>query len=393
MIKNLLFKYQEKRQLVIALLGALLGITFLISSVHYLDKINEYGEDSEILGKNTLILQKKVTSASTMGLTKTDFSEKEISKMKLEPFIEDVKPVISNNFRVWFETNDPYVPTFKSDVFIQAVSKEFLDVKSDKWHWKEGEKFVPMIMPRDFLVMLNTFMNASGIPQVSDDLAMKLKFRLRISDGQKEEWVDTKIIGFTNEIASILVPENFMDYATKKFAQGDPGKITQIMVAGKEGEFGKLETHMNERGLESKNSQVIVSRLKSIVGTLFAVILVISIVAVFASGLVLIQYMQLVLSHNKYEVRTLLRLGMHPAAIIKTFFRYFLIVFILVLAAGFSFFILLKYFVDEIFQSGGIYMNEHISFLAFTSIFLTFIIFALASYRTAKREVFSLFNK
>jgi hypothetical protein len=393
MIKDLLFKYQEKRQLVIALVGALLGITFLISSVHYLEKINQYGEDSEILGKNTLILQKKVTSASTMGLTKTDFSEQEISKMKLESFIEDVKPVISNNFRVWFETNDPYVPTFKSDVFIQAVSKEFLDVKSDKWHWKEGEQFVPMIMPRDFLVMLNTFMNASGIPQVSDDLAMKLKFRLRISDGQKDEWVDTKIIGFTNEIASILVPENFMEYATMKFAHGDSGKITQIMVAGKEGEFGKLETHMNEHGLESKNSQVVVSRLKSIVGTLFAVILVISIVAVCASGLVLIQYMQLVLSHNKYEVRTLLRLGMHPTAITKTFFRYFLIVFIIVLAAGFSFFLLLKYFVDEIFQTGGIYMNEQISFLAFTSIFLTFIIFAMASYRTAKQEVFSLFNK
>jgi hypothetical protein len=65
--------------------------------------------------------------------------------------------------------NDPYVPTFKSDVFIQAVSKDFLDLKSDKWHWKEGERFVPMIMPRDFLVMLNTFMNASGIPQISDD--------------------------------------------------------------------------------------------------------------------------------------------------------------------------------------------------------------------------------
>lgn len=393
MIKILLFKYQEKRQLVIALIGALLGITFLISSVHYLDKINEYGEDSEILGKNTLILQKKVTSASTMGLTKTDFTEKEISKMKLEPFVEDVKPVISNNFRVWFETNDPYVPTFKSDVFIQAVSKEFLDVKSDKWHWKKGEQFVPMIMPRDFLVMLNTFMNASGIPQVSDELAMKLKFRLRISDGQKEEWVDTKIIGFTNEIASILVPENFMEYATKKFAQGDPGKITQIMVAGKEGEFGKLETYMNDRGLESKNSQVIVSRLKSIVGTLFAVILVISIVAVFASGLVLIQYMQLVLSHNKYEVRTLLRLGMHPADIIKSFFQYFLIVFIIVLSAGFVFFLLLKYFVDEIFQTGGIYMNESISILALITIFLTFTIFALASYRTANKEVFELFNK
>jgi hypothetical protein len=78
MIKSLLFKYQEKRQLLIAIFGALLGITFLISSVHYLNKINEYGEDSEILGENTLIIQKKVTSASSLGLTKTEFTEKEI---------------------------------------------------------------------------------------------------------------------------------------------------------------------------------------------------------------------------------------------------------------------------------------------------------------------------
>jgi ABC-type antimicrobial peptide transport system permease subunit len=393
MIKSLLFKYQEKRQLLIAIFGALLGITFLISSVHYLNKINEYGEDSEILGKNTLIIQKKVTSASSLGLTKTEFTEKEISKIKTESFIEDVKPVLSNNFRVWFETNDPYVPTFKSDVFIQAVSKDFLDVKSDKWHWKEGERFVPMIMPRDFLVMLNTFMNASGIPQISDELAMKLKFRLRISDGQKEEWVDTRIIGFTNDIASILVPENFMEYATKKFAQGDPGKITQIMVAGKEGQFGKLEKFMNDHGLESKNSQVLVGRLKSIVGTLFAVILVISIIAVFASCLVFIQYIQLLLSHNKYEVRTLLRLGMDPKTIVGTFFRYFISVFFFVFITGFVFFLVLKFFVDQTFLTGGIYLNDSISTFAIFSILLTFLIFAAVSFRTAKREVFSLFNR
>jgi ABC-type antimicrobial peptide transport system permease subunit len=256
-----------------------------------------------------------------------------------------------------------------------------------------GEKFVPMIMPRDFLVMLNTFMNASGIPQVSDDLAMKLKFRLRISDGQQEEWVNTRIIGFTNEISSILVPENFMEYATKKYAKGDPGKITQVMVAGKEGQFGKLEKYMNDHGLESKNSQVVVSRLKSIVGTLFAVIFVISIVAVFASGLVLIQYMQLLMTHNKYEVRTLLRLGQHPKIVVRSFFFYFIKVFGSILLLGFALFLILKYFVDEIFQTGGIYLNQSISFVSILSSLLTFFIFAITSYRTAKKGVMLLFNK
>jgi hypothetical protein len=393
MLKSLLFRHQDKRQLFIAAFGALLGITFLISSVHYLLRVSEFGEDSEILGANTLIMQKKVTSSSSLNLTKTDFSKNELVRIKSEPFVVDVKPVVSNNFRVWFETNDSYVPPFKSDVFIQAVNKNFLDVKSEKWHWKVGEKFVPMIMPRDFLVMLNTFMNASGIPQVSDDLAMKLKFRLRISDGQQEEWVNTRIIGFTNEISSILVPENFMEYATKKYAKGDPGKITQVMVAGKEGQFGKLEKYMNDHGLESKNSQVVVSRLKSIVGTLFAVIFVISIVAVFASGLVLIQYMQLLMTHNKYEVRTLLRLGQHPKIVVRSFFFYFIKVFGSILLLGFALFLILKYFVDEIFQTGGIYLNQSISFVSILSSLLTFFIFAITSYRTAKKGVMLLFNK
>jgi hypothetical protein len=103
--------------------------------------------------------------------------------------------------------------------------------------------------------------------------------------------------------------------------------------------------------------------------------------------------MQLLLSHNKYEVRTLLRMGMHPKIITQTFLRYFIQVFLLILTAGFVCFLTLKFFVDDIFQTGGIYLSESISVFAFLAILLTFIIFALASLRTAKREVLNLFNK
>ncbi len=393
MLKKLLFKHQDIRQLVIALIGAFIGITFLVTSVHYLVRVNEFGEDSEILGANTLVIQRKVTSSSSLNLTKTDFEQKEIDKMKKEPFIEDVQAVVSNNFRVWLETNDEMIPPFKTDVFIQAVNAKFLDVKSDKWKWKEGDKFVPIIMPRDFVVMLNTFMSASGIPQIADELAMQVKFRLRISNGTNQEWVDSKIIGFTNEIPALLVPEEFMTYANKKFTDGTPGKITQIMIAGKEGEFGKLEAYMDEHGLESRNSQVIVSRLKSIVGTLFGVISGISVIAVLLSGLVLIQYLQLLMTNNKYEIRTLLRLGYAPKGLINAFFLYFLKLFVIIASLGFLSFIGLKIIVDEIFKTGGINLNQSISWISFITLALSLFIFAISSLITANKGVLSLHNK
>lgn len=392
MLNKLLFHNQDKKQLIIAMIGSLLGITFLLSSIHYLIKVNEFGEGADILGPNTLIVQKQVTTSSTLNLTKTDFSEQEIAVLKKEKFILDVKPVISNNFDVLFATDDPMVPKFSSDVFIQTVDKDFLDVKSSAWKWQQGDTIVPIILPRDFLVMLNTFMSASGIPQISDELAKDIRFKLRLSNENTEkEHIQARIIGFTNEVSSILVPENFMTYGNAKFGNLTPQKITQLMISGTESEFGKVEEMLKSRHLESKNSQMVVGRLKSIVGTLLLVVLAISVIAVFVSCLVLIQYAQLLITKNAYEVRTLMRLGYAPKLIINQFFKYFLKIFSLISLIGLSLFIALKFILDKLFEEGGIYIDSAFSALSFIALIIAFSLFALASYLNARKGILKEF--
>lgn len=392
MLRQLLFKNQDKKQLFIAIIGSFLGITFLVTSIHYLIKVNEFGKGTEILGPNTLIVQKKVNAGSLIGIAKTDFSESEIEKMKKEKFITDVKPVISNNFDVSFQTDDPHVPYFRSDVFIQTVDPSFLDVKSDKWHWQEGDTLVPIILPRDFIVMLNTFMSASGIPQVSDELAKEIKFKFTIKNDEKKEFIAAKIIGFTNEVASILVPQTFMEYGNKNFALGADKKITQIMISGKESEFGLVESYLAKHGLESKNSQMVVGRLKSIISTLIIVILGISVIAVFVSCLVLIQYLQLLMSKNAYEVRTLIRLGYHPNTMVQAFFSYFVKIFGFIASTGFIIFLGFKLILDKVFSDGGLGLDTSISWISIFALITAFIIFALASYYTAKKGVYREYN-
>lgn len=388
MLQQLLFRNQDKKQLLIAIIGSFLGITFLVTSIHYLVKVNEFGRGTEILGPNTLIVQKRVNSGAILGMAKTDFSESEIENMKKEKFITDVKPVLSNNFDVSFQTDDPHVPYFRSDVFIQTVDPAFLDVKSDKWQWKEGDTLVPIILPRDFLVMLNTFMSANGIPQVSDELAMEIKFKFTISNKDKKEFYGAKIIGFTNEVPAILVPQSFMEYGNVHFSLGADKKITQIMIAGEENEFGLVEEYLIKHGLESKNSQMVVGRLKSIISTLIIVILGISVIAVFVSCLVLIQYLQLLMSRNAYEVRTLIRMGYHPKLIVRTFFMYFIKIFGIIMVMGFVVFFIFKFFLDKIFSDGGLALGTSISVFGVASLIIAFILFAIASYQTAKRGVF-----
>lgn len=389
MLDKLLFKNQDRLQLIIAVFGSFLGVTFLVTSIHYLIKVQEFGEGADILGPNTIIVQKKVSNSGTLGIKATDFTESEIKKIQDMKFIKDVQPVVSNNFNVMFGTKDPMVPPFSTDAFVQTIDPQFLDVAPEVWDWKEGDEFVPVIMPRDLFVMLNTFMSASGIPQVSDDLVKSINCEFKLSYGNKAEHLNCRVVGFTNQVSAILIPESFMNYGKENFSDGTPQKITQILILGQENEFGLVEEMLETRGLESRDSQMVVGRLKSIVGTLFIVIMSISIIAVLVSGLVLIQFMQLLMSRNAYEVRTLMRIGYHPKKIIRKFFVYFVRIFGIITIVGFGAFLLLKFILDAIFATGGVTIDTEITLTSIFALLFAYGLFALASYFTAKKGIFN----
>lgn len=389
MLQKTFFKQQDRVQLSIAFIGALLGLTFLITSIHYLIKVNEFGRGNEILGPNTLIIQKKIGANNAFQLGKNDFTKREIELIKAESFVAAVEPIISNNFDVSLQTNDPVVPYFRTDVFLQTVNPTFIDVPAQKWTWKKGDAFVPLIMPRDFLVMLNTFMSAKNIPTVSDEIAQSIQFEFTLKHGDRKEKMNVRIIGFTNEISSLLVPESFMKWANEQYGQSTDQKITQLMLAGKENQFGLVEGMLKEKHLESKNAQVLVGRLKSMIGTFIWIVLCVSILAVFLSGLVLIQYLQLLINKNNYEIKTLIRLGYHPKTLVNTFVRYFFNVFGSITVMSIVLFNIVKFYLDAAFNKGGVYIESSFTFASYLAIVIAYVIFTLASFFSAKKHIYN----
>jgi hypothetical protein len=124
------------------------------------------------------------------------------------------------------------------------------------------------------------------------------------------------------------------------------------------------------------------------VGTLILVVLGISVIAVFLSGLVLIQYLQLLLTKNEYEVKTLMRLGHHPKSLINTFFIYFIKVFGLITGISFVLFILIKIKLDNLLASGGLYIDTQLSIISIMSLFVAYFLFSLASFLSAKKGIY-----
>ena len=387
MMKKLFFKFQNKRQLVLASLGTFLGLLFLFTSLHFLHKIYNYGDHSEMLSKNTIVIQKKVTSGSLLGLNNPAFSVNQIDEIKSQKFVEACDPIRSNTFDVVLEIDDPLIPAFNSNIYVQSIKKDYLDVKTDHWSWTQESKILPIIMPRDFLIMMNNFLSVGDIPQLSDNLVLDLKINLKIGTRHKREVIAARIVGFTNELSSILVPEEFLQWANSEYGEQDKEVISQLVIKSKSGQFGFLERYLEEEELESKKSQLLIAKLKSTLGVLLSIISSVSFLTVFLSILVLVQYLQLILSRNEYEIRTLLRLGHSPKSIAKVFVHYFVWLFTFLTFISIVVFLFAKLYLQQVFISNGISLDESLSYYVYIAAFLVFGIFTFSIWTSSKKRI------
>ena len=386
-MKALLFKYQNKKQLIFACIGTFLGLLFLFTSLHFLDKIYRYGDHSEMLSENTIVIQKQVNGGLILNRAKPVFLNSEIEDIRNKSFIQSCDIISSNTFDVLLQINDPLIPKFSSDIYVQSVKKEYLDIETKGWEWNKGQSVLPIIMPRDFLVMMNNFLSASGMPQLSDDLVKDLKIKLKIGGRQSGEMISARIVGFTNELSSILVPEAFLLWANQKFGNQEKKMISQLVVKSNEGQFGLLENYLKENKLESKKSQLLIARLKSTLGILLSVISGISFLTVFLAVLVLVQYLQLILAKNDYEIKTLIRLGHSPHVIIRVFISYFSTVFVLVSGIAFLCFIFSKNYLDQMFLSNGISLDNHYSIYLFWVSIMILLVFIFSIWTSSKNRI------
>lgn len=389
MIEKILFKKQSKVQLYIAILGTFIGFIFLTTSVHFFIRINESKKNEDVLKGKAIVIQKKVSSLSTLNLVKTDFNPDEIEKLNSQDFTLEVQPIINNSFDISIQTDSKLLPYFRSDIFLQAVDARFLDVSSIKWQWDENDAYVPIILPREFLVMLNTFANARGLPQVSEELAKSVSFQFNLSGNSQKTSKKVKIIGFTGDISSILVPPSFLNYGNDKFGDQQSLKTTQLLVSIQEGTFGKLEQYMQSHGLEAKESSLVIGKLISVTSSLLLILIGISALILLLSSLVLIQYTQVLIAHNHFEIRTLLRIGYSPQKITKIITKYFILIIAFTALFSCIAFVFLKITIDKKLLDSGLTISKTLTLQSGLVLLFVVLIYLVLNYLNTKKEVFN----
>ncbi len=353
----MLFHKLDKWQLMIVTLGALVGFLFLLTVVHYFGTIKNLASGGESLGANLVIAQKKVTKYAAFDSENAAFSEDDLQQLENHKGVLKVAPVVNNQFYVALSMREEGLPYFSTDIFIQSVADDMMDVQLDNWNWTETSEFVPMVMPRDFMLMLNQFAASYKIPQVSEEIAKTLNFKVEVRGKGKKTSYDARIIGFSNQMNSVLVPMRFMDYCNNEFADQAVAAPSQLVLQLDQKNYGDFENLMEELNLEIKENELLVVKIQGMLYVVLSVLFVIALIIVVLCGMLIAQFSMLLISESAYELQTLLRIGYHPKQIAKHFYHFFFRKLFWVVLMVFLLFLVLKFGLDKNLKDHGLVVD------------------------------------
>ena len=219
---KLLLKNVSVLQLISYILAALTGMSILVAGFgfsHDISSLFSPDKGKSLFRNELLVVNKIVPSASVFGQENSFFSESEIEELRNRDFVHSLAYFNSSRFGV-----SAYIQMsgskggLSTEMFFESVPDKFLDVKDPKWHWNEGDVIIPVLIPRDYLALYNFgFAGAQQLPQISEDVLKQIIFNLQLTGNGYQDVFSGRIVGFSDEINTILVPENFLQWANKHY--------------------------------------------------------------------------------------------------------------------------------------------------------------------------------
>lgn len=294
----------------VGMLIVLLGFQF------YHDVLPVFTAKDSFLKADYLILSKRVGTADVFTGRGHEFSGSEIDDLSAQPFVTDVGKFTSTNYRVDASLSVNGIPLMKTDFFFESVPDDFVDVSSSEWEYRPGDKRVPIILPRSYINMYNFgFAQTRSLPKISEGLLGMIDLGVLIRGNGQEERFHGKVIGFSNRLNTILVPQSFMDWSNARFAPGEPTKSTRLIVQVGNPADERVTTYLEKKGYEVESDKLAAEKTTYFLRMVVSLVMVVGLVISVLSFYILMLSVYLLVQKNASKLENLLLIGYSPARV------------------------------------------------------------------------------
>lgn len=289
------------------MLIVLLGYQF------YCDVLPVFTSQDSFMKADYLIVSKKIGAANTLSGRTNSFNGAEIDDFSSQEFIKKVGKFTSTEYKVDANMGVNGQAVLSSELFFESVPDGFVDVPLKDWKYVEGSREVPIILPRTYINMYNFgFAQSHSLPKISDGLVGMIDFRIYIHGNGHQDEFKGKVIGFSNRLNTILVPQNFMDWSNSYYAPNESSDPTRLIVEVSNPADENIAKYLDNKGYEVDNDKLQSEKTTYFLRMIVTVVMAVGIIISILSFYILMLSIYLLVQKNTTKLENLLLIGYSP---------------------------------------------------------------------------------
>ncbi|MBQ9094204.1 MAG: ABC transporter permease [Prevotella sp.] len=292
------------------MLIVLLGYQF------YNDVLPVFTQQDSFMKSDYLIVSKKISMATTVSGNANTFSSSEIDDLRRQPFAARVGRFSSVEYKVEAQMGIEGQTILNSEIFLESVPDEFIDVPLKDWTYTAGNDAVPVILPRSYINMYNFgFAQSHSLPKISDGLVSMIDFRIFAHSGAGMKEFKGKVIGFSNRLNTILVPQAFMEWSNGVLADGRESAPNRLLLEVGNPADENITAYLDQHGYEVETDRLDAEKTTYFLRMVVTIVMLIGAVISVLSFYILMLSVYLLVQKNTEKLENLLLIGYSPARV------------------------------------------------------------------------------
>jgi len=277
------------------------------------------GGDSFMSG-DYIIMSKRITTGNTLSGTANTFSQAEMADIGEQPFAKATGRFTGTEYKVDARMGVNGMSVLSSELFFESVPDRFVDVPLTSWKWHEGDSTIPIILPRSYLTMYNFgFAQSHSLPRISDGLAGMIDFTLFIRGNGHSDTYKGRVIGFSNRLNSILVPQTFMDWSNAYYAPDKESRPSRVIMEVANRADDRIVKYVDGKNYDVADDRMAAEKTTYFLRIVVTLVMGIGIVISALSFYILMLSIYLLVQKNSEKLENLLLIGYTPARVARPY--------------------------------------------------------------------------
>ncbi len=300
----------------------LVGVTIVMLSVQlYADIRPVLTQQTDVFRNHAVTLNKTVSTLSNLNRESLYFDDDEIAAIQGQPFVKNVARFRSSSFEAYASIALGQ-QALRTDLFFESIPEDYIDVRSDQWHWTTDSTFVPIIIPEDYLNLYNFgFAESQALPVISQSAIEQVAFTLRLTGHGRQQTFQGRIVGFSGKINTILVPESFLLWANQEFGEVNGENTSRLLVEFSDASDPRIPTFIEGHGYNIKQDELENSKMVFFFRLAIVFVIVVALIIILLSVAFIIMSLNVIVQKNRDLFANLYNIGYSPRQIARYYQR------------------------------------------------------------------------